>query len=45
MNWYHRVSQYHSQNRPGFILFTEFIGFAGAMATMVGLAYLREVLL
>lgn len=45
MNWYNRLSQYHSESRPSFILFTEFIAFVGAMAAMIGLAFLREVLL
>jgi len=40
MNWYNRLSQYHSTSRPSFILFTEFIAFTGTMATVVGMAVL-----
>jgi len=40
MNWYNRLSQYHSQSRPSFILFTELIAFMGTMATVVGMAVL-----
>jgi len=44
MNLYSRLSQYHSNSRPSFVLFTELIAFVGSMATMVGFAYLRELL-
>jgi hypothetical protein len=43
MNLYKRLSQYHSESRPSFILFTEFIAFVGTMATMVGIGYIREL--
>jgi hypothetical protein len=43
MNLYNRLSQYHSQSRPSFILFTEFIAFVGIMTTMVGIGYIREL--
>ena len=35
-----RLTQYHSESRPSFVLFTEFIAFVGTMATMVGMAVL-----
>ena len=44
MNWYDRVSQYHSESRPSFILFTELIAFIGTMATVVGMAVLLSLL-
>jgi len=34
MNLYNRLSQYHSDSRPSFVLFSEFIAFAGSMATI-----------
>ena len=40
MNWYNRLSQYHTKSRPSFILFTELIAFTGTMATVVGMAVL-----
>jgi hypothetical protein len=44
MNWYDRVSQYHSRSRPSFILFTELIAFMGTMATVVGMAVLLSLI-
>jgi hypothetical protein len=40
MNFYHRLSHYHSKSRPSFILFTELIAFTTTMATVVGAAVL-----
>ncbi len=40
MKLYEQISQYHSNCRPAFVLFTEFIAFVGTMATMVGMAVL-----
>src|SRR5437870_13780586 len=37
---YEWVSQYHSNSRSSFILFTEPIGFMGTMAALVGMAVL-----
>jgi hypothetical protein len=44
MSIYDRLTQYHAESRPSFILFTEFIAFVGTMATMVGISFLRELL-
>jgi hypothetical protein len=44
MTLYDRIAQYHSESRPSFVLFTEFIGFVGVMATMVGISFLRELI-
>lgn len=44
MNFYNWLAQYHSHNRPSFVLFTEFIAFVGTMATMVGIGFIRELL-
>jgi hypothetical protein len=44
MTWYERLSQYHSESRPSFILFTELIAFMGTMATVVGMAVLLSFL-
>ena len=44
MNLYDRVSQYHSESRPSFILFTELIAFIGTMATVVGMAVLLSLI-
>ena len=44
MNFYNRLSQYHSESRPSFILFTELIAIVGAMAVVVGIAFLLEIL-
>jgi hypothetical protein len=38
-----RIAQYHSQSRATFILFTEMIAFAGSLATMLGIGFLREL--
>jgi hypothetical protein len=43
MNFYNRLSQYHSKSRPSFILFTELIAFTGTMATVVGMAVLLSL--
>jgi hypothetical protein len=43
MSLYDRVTQYHSESRPSFILFTELIAFLGTMATVVGMAVLRSL--
>lgn len=40
ITWYEWVSQYHSNSRSSFILFTELIGFMGTMAALVGMAVL-----
>jgi len=40
MNFFDRVAEFHSNSRPTFVLFTEFIAFVGTMALMVGLAIL-----
>src|SRR2546426_2455260 len=40
ITWYEWVSQYHSNSRSSFILFTEPIGFMGTMAALVGMAVL-----
>jgi hypothetical protein len=40
MNLYDRLSQYHAESRPSFILFTALVGFVGTMATIVGMAVL-----
>jgi hypothetical protein len=40
MSWYDRLSQYHAESRPSFILFTELVAFTGSMATVVGMAIL-----
>jgi len=40
MSLLNRITRYHSDSRPSFILFTEFIAFVGTMATMVGMAVL-----
>jgi len=40
MKLYNRISQYHSESRRAFVLFTEFIAFVSAMATLVGMAVL-----
>lgn len=44
MNLYNRLAEYHSQSRLSFILFTEFIAFAGTIATMAGIAFVRDLL-
>jgi len=44
MTLYDRLSQYHSNSRSSFILFTELIGFMGTMATLVGMAVLLSLL-
>ena len=44
MNLYNRLTQYHSESRPSFVLFTEFIAFVGTMATVVAIAFMRELL-
>jgi hypothetical protein len=44
MELLNRISRYHSESRSAFILFTEFIAFTGAIATMVGLAVLFSFL-
>jgi len=44
MNLYERLSQYHSESRPSFILFTEMIAFMTTMATVVGTAILLSVI-
>src|SRR4029077_315538 len=44
MTLYDRLTRYHSESRPSFILFTEFIAFVGTMTTMVGIGFLRELL-
>jgi hypothetical protein len=44
MNWYERISEYHTESRPSFILFTEFVAFIGTMATVVGTAVLLSLL-
>jgi hypothetical protein len=44
MTLFDRLTQYHSESRPSFVLFTEFIGFVATMATMVGISFLRELL-
>jgi hypothetical protein len=43
MSWYDRLSRYHSESRPSFILFTELLAFAGSMATAVGMAILLSL--
>jgi hypothetical protein len=35
-----RLSQYHSESRPAFVLFAEIIGFTGVMTGIVGLGIL-----
>jgi hypothetical protein len=40
MNFVDRVVEFHSNSRPAFVLFTEFIAFVGSMAIIVGLAIL-----
>jgi hypothetical protein len=40
MNLYERISQYHADSRPTFVLFTEFIAFVATMASLVGMAVL-----
>lgn len=44
MNWYNRLSQYHSESRPSFVLFTELIAFVGSMATVVGIGFIRDLM-
>jgi hypothetical protein len=44
MRFHQRITQYHSENRPLFILFTEFIAFTGTIAVMVGMAVLFSLL-
>jgi hypothetical protein len=43
MNLYERITQYHSESRPSFILFTEMIAFMTTMATLVGTAVLLSL--
>jgi hypothetical protein len=43
MNLFNRLTQYHSESRSTFILFTEFVAFLGAITTMVGIGYIREL--
>src|SRR5437867_13410168 len=40
ITWYEWVSQYHSDSRSSFILFTELIGLMGSVAALVGMAVL-----
>jgi len=40
MKLYNRLSQYHSESRSAFVLFTEFIAFVGTMVTMIGMSIL-----
>jgi len=44
MNFYDRLTQYHSDSRPSFILFTEFIAFVATMFTMVAIGFIRDFL-
>jgi hypothetical protein len=44
MTFFTRISQFHSENRAAFVLFTEFIGFVTTIATMVGVAVLFSML-
>jgi hypothetical protein len=45
MSVYQRIASYHRKSRPSFILFAGFIGFVTSMTCIVGLAFIRDLLL